>query len=139
VDEDSGFPLSPNDRRFLLRLERSRRYVPPPSAPECEAKELPPRSPASRAAERILLRYINRARASVPGPCANRTCLRGSGLASPLVRLAWEAAATALLPLEVVCLLVFRPGLRGTALRAALLRPQDLERVLCGRGRGSRP
>ena len=119
VSEPVEFPVPPDEVRFIRRAERSR--SPPP--PLAQARDPPARSPASVAAGHLLRGYIRR-------PEAPRKVREKRQLPTRFVAVASLMMAAALIPLGLIYFLTCRPELRGRRLRARLISPGDVRRVV---------
>lgn len=114
------FPVPPDDVRFLCQSERYHRYVVPPTRAMQPMPDWP--SGASLAAERILSRYVqrHRSRKRRAGPFRR--------IGKQLFEVACTIVAAGMLPVTIVGILVMSDDLRGKALRAAIIRPDDIMR-----------
>ena len=119
MSEPAEFPVPPDDVRFIRRAERSR--SPPP--PRAQSRDPPEREAASIAADRLLRGYMRR-------PEAPRKVRKKWRLPTRFVAVASLMMAAALIPLGLIYFLTCRHELRGRRLRARLISPGDVRRVV---------
>jgi hypothetical protein len=136
VEQILDFPILPDDRRFLSRVERSRNRA-PPKAVAAQVETEPGLSPAQLWADYILKGYVH--------PLGSRYRKRRTSLLDwwsqprdrirrcippemiyPLCLL----LAVGVLPCCILILLMAFPQYRGVRLRARLFTPGDVRRLI---------
>lgn len=124
MSEPVEFPVPPDDLRFIRRAERSRSQPPP-----AQARDPPARVPASVAAGLLLRAYMWRPRPRpMPKPKPKPKVTRREP--SRVVAVVCVLFAAASIPPGLIYLLTCRPELRGRRVRARLISPGDVLRVV---------
>jgi hypothetical protein len=136
VEDILGFPLLPDDRRFLTRAERFRNRAPPKASAVRDETEPGP-TPAQVWAGYILKRYMYplgsryRKRRSSPFFWWSQPRDRIRRHVPPVMTYPLcVLLAVGVLPCCIIILLVAFPQYRGLRLRARLFTPGDMRRLI---------
>ncbi len=136
MDEWPHFPLLPPDRRYIVRMERSRTRDPPRPPPAGLPLEVRP-SPGSVAAGRVLDRsfYFSgwrdpRARDRPRSWAGWRLKVFRGRVPARWVPAVSVLVAVTLLPFGIIFCFACRPDLRGPRPRARQITPRDVRRIL---------